>query len=357
MNTLPQKISRYRDFWDNKPVQRPMVGFDVGGWFPFQRFSDLGKIEDKGVIVPEYLDPDNCLSDYAALYERSLEISDDFIKGLSPISAIPWLEAMLGCRLVRNGEGIWAEERKADWKDLKNLEIGRTSPWFRLYIGFVKALTRQAAGRYPVGVPILRGVTDLLGVLRGHTESIIDGMENPEETRKLARRCAETLIRVTKAHHAEAGLFAGGHFIEQFSMWAPGPLVRMQEDASAVLSPSLYRELIMEPDRMIARAFPYSLIHLHTSSLFLIREFLEIREIGVFQINRDVGEMGLPEMIPYLKTIQEGGRRIFLRGPLSAEDFAVIRRELSPRGLMIQSVVSSLDEARGLSREAERIFG
>ncbi len=356
MDTLEQKLARYREFWDNKPVERPLVGFDVGGWFPFQRFSDLRKIEDKGRIAPESLDPRRCLPDYEAAFGRALEVPDDFIKGVSPISAIPWLEAMLGCALRRNGDGVWAEERRADWSELRNLEIPASNPWLRLYLGFVKALA-GAAGDRPVGVPILRGVTDLMGALRGHTESIIDCMESPDEARKLARKCAEALIRVTRAHHAASRPFAGGHFIEQFSMWAPGPLVRMQEDASAVLSPALYREIIRDADRAVARAFPYSLIHLHSSSLFLIDDFLEIREIGVFQVNRDVGEMGLPDFMPLLKKISDRGRRIFLRGPLTPDDFLLIKKELPSRGLAVQSVVGSPEEARELSRAAAGIFG
>jgi hypothetical protein len=357
MEPLEKKLSRYRDFWDNKPVNKPLIGFDVGGWFPFQRFSDLKVIADKSYFGPEALDPARCLPDYEILAQESLEVPDDFIKGVSPISAIPWLEAMLGCRLMRNGETVWAEEKKADWSLIKNLAVPNNNSWFRKYIDFVKALTLQTAGRYPVGVPILRGAADLLGALRGHTESILDCLENPIEARRLARLCAEALIRITKAHHKTTSPYQGGYFIEQYSLWAPGPLVRMQEDASALYSPDLYRAILMESDRMVARSFPYSLIHLHSSSLFLIREFLEIREIGVFQINKDVGEMGLPEIIPYLKIIQNAGRRIFLRGPLSAEDFMLIKKELSPGGLMVQSVTGSTDEAWNLSREAARIFG
>jgi hypothetical protein len=357
MVTLEQKIALYRDFWDNKPVTKPLIGFDLGGWFPFQRFSDLKVIEDKSFFGPEAIDPARCLPDYEILAQKAFEVPDDFIKGLSPISAIPWLEGMLGCRLMRNGESVWAEERKAGWSLLKNLSLPNDNKWFKKYIDFVKALSKLAAGRYPVGVPILRGPADLLGALRGHTESILDCMENPEDARRLGRFCADALIRITKAHHKATDPFEGGYFIEQYSLWAPGPLVRMQEDASALYSPDLYRSIIMECDRMIARAFPYSLIHLHSSSLFLIKEFIEIREIGVFQINKDVGEMGLPEMIPFLKIVQDAGRRIFLRGPLSADDLGIIKKELSPRGLMVQSVTGSIDEARYLSREAARIFG
>lgn len=357
MSELDEKLERYREFWDLKPAKRPFVGFDVGGWFPFQRYADLRNIEEKGYIDPERLDAERCLPDYQAFMARCEEVPDDFIKGVCPISAIPWMEGILGCRLQRSGQTVWAEERKASWEELANAGLSPEAPWFKKYIEFVRVLTAGAAGRYPVGMPILRGISDVMGALRGHTESIMDLLESPEEAKALAERAADALIALTKAHHAATVPFRGGYFIEQYSMWAPGPIVRLQEDESAVYSPTLYRDIVMEFDRKIARAFPYSLIHLHSSSLFLLDDFLSIKEIGVFQINRDVGELGMPELIPYLKRIQAAGRRIFLRGPLDAEDFKLVAKELSPTGLMVQSVVGTTDEARELSAAAKIIFG
>ncbi len=357
MPTLDEKIARYREFWDLKPVEKPLVGFDVGGWFPFERYADLRGIPEKGFIEPEALDAKRCLPDYRAFMERSLEVEDDLIKGVCPISAIPWMEGILGCRLQRSGQTVWAQERKAEWDALADLAASPEATWFKKYVEFVKVLTEEAAGRYPVGVPILRGVTDMMGALRGHTETIIDFLENPDEAQALAARAADALIALTKAHHAATETFRGGYFIEQYSMWAPGPIVRLQEDASAVISPTIYRDFIQPNDRKIAGAFPYSLIHLHSSSLFILDDFLAVKEIGVFQINRDVGEMGMPELMPYLKRIQAAGRRIFLRGPIPAEDLELVKKELSPTGLMVQPVVANPEEARELSAAAAKIFG
>ena len=36
----PEKIERYRDFWNRSPVDRPLVGFSFVGWYPLEYFSD-----------------------------------------------------------------------------------------------------------------------------------------------------------------------------------------------------------------------------------------------------------------------------------------------------------------------------
>ncbi len=351
-----QKVEQFYSFWNNKPVSAPLLGFDVGGWFPFQRFSILSSIEEDQYIEPLKLVAEDCIEDYGAYLSKLEEIPDDLVKGVAPIPAIPWIEGMLGCRIKRKGESFWAEERKASYEELKSFDTFTSSPWFPTYIRFVRVLKRSFGNSYPIGIPILRGVSDLLGVLRGHEEAILDGLEKPSLVKNTASKIARVIIQLTKAHHREAGLFLGGTLIEQYGLWAPGPIVRMQEDASALYSPELFRTCILPADRRIAQEFPYSLLHLHASSLFLVDEFLSIKEIGVFQVNRDVGEMGLPEMLPYLKRIQEKGRRLLLRGPFSREDFRWIKEHLSPIGLIVQTVVSSLDEGHELLKEARKIF-
>ena len=351
-----QNVEQFYPFSNNKPVSVPLLGFDVGGWFPFQRFSVLKDVEEDQYIEPQNLHPEACLDDYSAYLLRLQDVADDLVKGVAPIPAIPWIEGMLGCRIKRKGESFWAEERKASYDELKTFDSFSYSPWFHTYIHFVRTLKGAFGAACPVGLPILRGVSDLLGVLRGHEEAILDALEKPEVVKHTALKLAGVIVQLTRAHHRETGLFQGGTFIEQYGLWAPGPVVRMQEDASALYSPELFRACILPADRRIAQEFPYSLLHLHASSLFLVEEFLTVKEIGVFQINRDVGEMGLPEMFPYLKQIQEKGRRLFLRGPFSVEDYRWIKEHLSPIGLIVQTVVPSLEEGKALLEEARRIF-
>ena len=138
--------------------------------------------------------------------------------------------------------------------------------------------------------------------------------------------------------------FQGGYLIEQFGFWAPGIIVRLQEDISAVYSPKTYCDLIQAFDRKIAAAFPYCLIHLHNSSLFLLDYFLEIEEIDVFQINRDLAGMPTEEMIPYLKKVQDHKRRLLIRGALTQDDLQLIHANLSPVGLILQIVLDHADE-------------
>jgi hypothetical protein len=223
------------------------------------------------------------------------------------------------------------------------LHIADDNPWLLTYLGFLTELTYQARGRYPVGLPIFRGVTDLLGALRGHNQALMDGVDEPALSKQLALRCADALIYVTQRQYEVVKPYLDGYFIDQFSLWSPRLIGRLQEDASAIYSPRLYRTLIREADRRFAAAFPYNLIHLHPSSLFLLDDFLAIDEIQVIQMNKDVGGVSLEEMLPRLKKIQERDRCLLIRGALTIDDVRMIAQQLAPRGLFVQIVVDSVE--------------
>ena len=53
---------------------------------------------------------------------------------------------------------------------------------------------------------------------------------------------------------------------------------------------------------------PFSLKDLHSSSLFLLEDILAIDELTVIQINKDVGGMPVPQMMPYAKMVQDAGK-------------------------------------------------
>lgn len=125
-----------------------------------------------------------------------------------------------------------------------------------------------------------------------------------------------------------------------------GRILRMQEDASALVSPDLYDKFLKEEERRQAAAFPYNLIHLHTSSLFLVDRICTIEPLKCLQINKDAGKITVPQMIPYLKRVQERGKRLLVRGKLTHDDLALLRKNLSPAGLFLQIVVESATETK-----------
>jgi hypothetical protein len=342
---LAEKIQGYESYWKRAAVDRPLLGFDISGFDFFKRFRAFQGDDAPKRLTPQSINPGDFIDDYEQFYQDSTQVKDDFIKGISPVPSVPWAELMLGCDNKLAPGSIWALESNASWDALESVEFDPNNPWVLKYLEFLAALTKLGGERYPVSQPIIRGISDLHGALRGHYQSLLDLMEEPQLCKELFDRLTDFLLGLFKLQTAAIPPFKGGYAQEMYGLWAPEIFVRIQEDATSNYSPKLYEELLLEPNRRLAAAFPCTMIHLHNSSLFLLDLFLQIEEIKCFQINMDTTGMTLAEEIPYLQKIQQADRCLLLRGNYSPDDLKRIKKHLDPSGLAVQTVLYKTEEA------------
>ncbi len=236
------------------------------------------------------------------------------------------------------------EERKLPWEEALKVRLDPDHPWFRKYIDFAKALTRKADGRYPVSHGAELGPTDIHALLRGHNESILDLMDYEKESSELLWKLGDIFRDFTQELWKHIPLYHGGYFDAQYQLWSPGPIVRMQEDATAVYSPDLYRKLVQPIDRMIASNFASSFIHLHSTSMFLLEAFLEIEEIRCFEINIEKFNITVKDMIPYFRRVQEAKRPLLIRGSFDEDELRLVCDSLDPRGLYLHIIIEKKEE-------------
>ena len=95
--------------------------------------------------------------------------------------------------------------------------------------------------------------------------------------------------------------FHGGSAIGFYHLWTPGSCIWYQDDLSSILSPELYDRYFMEAGRKICSAYDRSAIHLHPSSFFVVDNLLEMEELDVIEVNKDIGGPELEDMLPVLK--------------------------------------------------------
>lgn len=340
-SALQDKLQRYLAFWTNAPAARPLIGFSLGGWFPLQSYRGMARFRGRRGIAASELHPEELVSDYNRIVASWEGIEDDVIRAVAPLPPFPWLEAMLSSCVQVGDESIWALEGGFDYADLEELDLSPDNPWRKKYLEFVAVLNSHFRDRCPVGQPILRGVSDMITSLRGAAQMVFDLCDQPGLFRRLAACCNDLIIELVREQQDLTGPFAGGYEIEQFALWAPDRIIRMQEDGSAFLSPALYLEHFQEENERQASSFPYSVIHLHSSSLFLLDNILDVESLKCIQINKDVGGTDVDGMLPFFKKVQDRAKKLMIRGKLDIEDLKLLRRELSPRGLYLQIVVES----------------
>jgi hypothetical protein len=345
----PAKIVRYRSFWNRDDVSRPLVGFSFVGWFPMEEFAACKTWGSAEYLTPDMVDPDAFVEDHIRLLREGERTDDDLIRGACPAQvAIPWLPAMLGCKLRILPQNAMGEEQHLSWDQALRVRLDHNHAWFQKCMKFVEALVRRSNGSFPVSPGAEIGPTDIHAVLRGHTESVLDLADEPEKSAELLWRAGEIFREMTEEIWKRIPLYGGGYFDAQYSLWAPRPIIRMQEDATAVYSPALYRKFVQPVDRMLAGNFAGCFMHLHSTSMFLLDSILEIKEIQCFEINND--ELGPPleQMIPYFQKVQKARKPLLIRGSFTPEEMRLLMDSLEPRGLFFLIMVNSMEEMESL---------
>ena len=183
----------------------------------------------------------------------------------------------------------------------------------------------------------------------------MDLVDEPERASELLWRLADCFCEVQQEFWKSMPLFHGGYFDAQYSLWSPRPIMRLQEDATAVYSPALYRKFVQPVDRALASRFPCSFMHLHSTSMFLLDAFLEIREIQCFEINKDALGPSTAAMIPHYRKVQSAGKPLLIRGALGAEEVRLLLDSLEPRGLFLNIMVKNLAEIEPASPAAGHV--
>lgn len=345
----PAKIARYQAFWSRAGSRRPLVGFSFAGWFPVRDFAACRAWKGAEYLEPGMIDPAAFAADHVRLLREGERIDDDLIRGACPAQlAFPWLPGMLGCKVRILPETIVGEERGCSWEEALAARLDPENPWYRKYIEYAETLVRLSGGAFPVSHAAEIGPTDLHAVLRGHTRSILDLADEPDMSERLLWRLGEVFGEATRAIWRRLPLFHGGYFDAQYSLWAPAPIIRMQEDATAVYSPALYRRFVQPVDRMLASGFASSFIHLHSTSMFLLDAFLEIEEIRCFEINHDALGPPLVRMAPYYQRVQRAGRPLLIRGSFTRDELRLLADSLEPGGLFVNAIVTDMREVEQL---------
>ena len=346
----PEKIERYRAFWDRAEVDRPLVGFSYKSWFPLQEYAASALWQDAEELTPDMVEPEAFMDDQERLLREGEELDDDILRGASPSQAVPWLAGMLGSRLRILPGSILGEQRSQPWKRLQDVRLDHDSPWYEKYVEFIETLVRRSAGRFPVSHGTLIGPSDLAATLRGPSQSVMDCIETPGKAARLLWQLNEVFHDVTQAAWERIPPYHGGYYDAQYQLWAPGPIARMQEDASGLYSPKLYRQFVQPLDRELAGRYPCAFMHLHSTSMFLLDAFLEVQELRCFEVNYEVISGGPPieGMIPFFRQIQEADRSLLVRGSFTADELRHLVDALDPRGLYVYIMVADRAEVDAL---------
>jgi hypothetical protein len=351
--TPDDTLRRHQAFWKHEPMDRPSWGVSVG-FFANEAYPRvMGKI-GSGSLKPEDIPIPELLQDFDERWEVQRGVGD-FPFTCSPFPSIPWLEAIAGCPVMTSPSSCWAESWLGNLEDWQWDQSVRDNPWGRKLLELMQALVEHSRGRYQVSPTLMRGPADILAAMRGATQFTLDFLDTPELVRAALRQCARLWREVAQAQLDLIPPSAQGYTALESALraWAPERLLWLQEDAMALLSPTLYREFVLPIDTELSSLFPCVAFHLHGTALWAINELVQVPGIDVLELNLEAVMCNEPGTFAGWKKIQEHKPLVIWR--LYGEDFgpwlARILREFPAQGLSIQVSVHNAEEALEVQKE------
>lgn len=348
MVPMDVKLQRNRDFWEGNYQKRPLCVVRLGKHFFSREFEATKDIIAQGhVVTPDQIDVDKYLPDYERMYQELELVDHDGIFSADPCTGFPWIEGSFGAEVRGSKVSFVTHKTMEDVEELENLTFDPNNPWTLKYLEFVDKLVDVSNGRFPVGQPIFRGVTDTTGSLIGQMELIYAVMEEPDLMRKTFNTIVEGQRYIIEQHHKRVPAFHGGYNFGFYQVWAPGTVMWYQEDLCALLSPSQYDELLYDTSCKYIEGYDYSLVHLHPTSFFTLDKILQIKDLKAVQITNDVGGPTVRQMIPQIQKVIDSGKRVLIgMGKLTQDDIDAVFDCLPPHSVALNMLADDLDDAK-----------
>jgi hypothetical protein len=344
---LAERLDRFTQ-WIERRNLRTLLGFTLGSYYPLHRYPTGSRHLPEGQVSPEHVVVEEFLDDTERLFQMHEEAGGDFIFSAAPFLGLPWIEASLGC-------GVVADHNSGSTRSTppvgfaQNPVVPRFSednPWVSKLLEFIPVLQARSAGRFPVGVTLMRGISDLLSALYGAENFVLRIYDDPEEIRVVVTQLTEYWIAFGRCLLDRLPLFHGGTGAFSYSLWCPGKMIWLQEDAVALLSPALYEKFIYPADCRIAQSFQNTMIHLHPTR-FIPSRHLVSTNLAAIELHIDHDGPRAEALEQHYRTVL-GTKPLLIWGDLTQTDLDFIFSRLPHQGLAVNVVVDSAQEAQAV---------
>lgn len=355
---IDTRVARARA-WQEKANELPLFGFFLGSQYPLHRFPGCaahlrgGPVDAEDIVVSDYL------GDFEHLHELYSSGGGELVWSASPFFGLPWVEASLGCGVIADLTSGSTRTVPPDNRGASFVvpEFSPDNAWVRKMIEFIDPLERLSRGRFPVGVTLMRGISDLLAAVYGSDRFVYAAVERPDLLAEQAMALAGYWIDMGKHLLSNLPLFRGGTGSFFYSVWCRGSTIWLQEDAAALLSPDLYERIVFPAVSEISEAFENVVIHLHPSQFIPIDYLLETR-INAIELHIDIGGPSAEELATVHRKIL-ADRPLIVWGDMTTDDLEWMLDNLPYKGLAINMVANTVDKTPDIwsiyeTRTAER---
>lgn len=314
-----------------------------------------------------WMDPKNVLScsTEQVLDEFEKECENTFFGGLSIPSF--WanfgpdvFSAFLGVPLTVSEDSPgtswidWSFNAVKSYDDLSILSIKEDNALYKKNIEITKMAIERSKGKFIVGITDLHGGFDSLSVLRnGPDKACMDIIENPDGVKIAMKKLFAVWKKIYDDYHDIVKNKQDGTNT-WINIWAPGKIYPVQSDLSCLVSPSTYKEFLLEEILSEIEYLDYSIYHLDgVEALQHLDMLLDIPKLNAIQwvSGARFASESIEKWFPLYKKIQAKKKSIVVYPKI--KEIEIVLENLKPEGLMIHIYPwdTSVEEAKEIMRK------
>ena len=195
------------------------------------------------------------------------------------------LAGYVGSNIVFGEETVWFEKCVNDWETFPEIKFDPENIWWKKHYQLVKDIQKLAGDDFYVGMPDLMENIDVLASLRGAQDMIFDMIDEPEEVTKRIKQISDVYFEYyDRFYDLVKNEHDAGCCYTVFQIWGSGRTAKLQCDFAAMMSPTNYRDFILEPLRAQAKKLDTVLYHLDGADCIKHMDaIMEVEEIDALQ--------------------------------------------------------------------------
>lgn len=191
----------------------------------------------------------------------------------------------IGSDIVFGEDTVWFEKCVEEWASFPKIKFDPENKWWKKHYQLVKDVRKLAGDDFYIGIPDLMENIDVLASLRGTQDMIFDMVDEPEEVTERIKQISDVYFEYyDRFYDLAKSEEDNGSCYTVFQIWGPGKTAKLQCDFAAMMSPTNYRDFIVEPLRAQAKKLDNVLYHLDGPDCIKhLDAIMEIDEINALQ--------------------------------------------------------------------------
>jgi hypothetical protein len=258
---------RIEAFWKGESIGRPFVLVTA-------RTGEKKQIEYKGSFREKLLDIDHRVRDEEETI-KTVYYGGEAVPCVWPDFGPDFTSACIGGGLeladrpadAHTMGAVWAKHTLGDWeKDLPGIKFDPDCIWLKRGIDYTRLAINRGKGKYLVESLDIDGGMDTAAGLRGAERLCTDILDCPENVGELLDKIREGNRQITETLYSLVKDSQGG-MINTYKIYAPGKSYNMRSDFSYLISPGLFREIVLPYMIKESEISDYIIFHTHTEDI------------------------------------------------------------------------------------------